>query len=61
MEFVVNLKLKHWTENELERHYPKFVSNLPLIEARNSIAKGEDVERREYFRQRSVMYSFLYL
>ncbi len=58
MEFVVNLKLKHWTENELERHYPKFVSNLPLIEARNSIAKGEDVERREYFRQRSVMYSF---
>lgn len=58
MEFVVNLKLKHWTENELVRHYPKFVGNLPLIEARNSIAKGEDVERREYFRQRSLMYSF---
>lgn len=46
------------TETELERHYPKFVGLLPALEARNSIAKGEDENRREYLLQRSLMYSF---
>lgn len=58
MEFVLNVKLKYWTEHELERHYPKFVGLLPALEARNSIAKGEDENRREYLLQRSLMYSF---
>lgn len=61
MEFVLNVKLKYWTEHELERHYPKFVGLLPALEARNSIAKGEDENRREYLLQRSLMYSFTYI
>ena len=58
IDFVLNLKLKHWTENDLPRYYPKFVQLLPEQEARNSIAKGEDVDHREYLLQRSLFYSF---
>lgn len=58
MEFVLNVKLKHWTENELKPRYQKFVSLLPALEARNSIAKGEDVNSREFLLQRSLFYSF---
>ncbi len=58
MEFVLNVKLKHWTENELRPRYQKFVSLLPALEARNSIAKGEDVNSREFLLQRSLFYSF---
>ena len=58
MEFVLNVKLKYWTENELRAHYPNFVNLLPAFEARNSVAKGEDSNRSEFFLQRSLMYSF---
>ncbi len=58
MEFVLNLKLKYWTENELKKYYDAFVKMLPVLEARNSIAKGEDVNHKEFLLQRSLMYSF---
>lgn len=58
INFVLNLKLKYWTENELKRYYPGFVELLPAFEARNSVAKGEDVNRSEFLLQRSLMYSF---
>ncbi len=58
MEFVLNVKLKHWTENELKPRYQKFVNLLPALEARNSIAKGEDTNSREFLLQRSLFYSF---
>ncbi len=58
MEFVLNIKLKHWVENELKTCYPEFIRQLPAIEAQNSIAKGEDDAHREYLLQRSLMYSF---
>ncbi len=58
MDFVLNLKLKHWTENELRAHYDYFTEALPAFEARNSVAKGEDNNRSEFYLQRSLMYSF---
>ena len=57
-DFMLNLKLKHWIENDLARHLPKFAQRLPEQEARNSIAKGEDVDHKEYLLQRSLLYSF---
>ena len=58
MEFVLNVKLKCWTENRLLASYPQFVELLPAFEARNSISKGEDNNRSEFFLQRSLLYSF---
>ena len=58
MDFVLNTKLKYWTENEISRRYPKFAQMLPEQEAKNSIAKGEDINHQEFLLQRSLFYSF---
>lgn len=58
MDFVLNVKLKYWNEHEWERYLKKFIANLPVLEAQNSLAKGEDLDGKEYLRQRSIMYSF---
>jgi len=58
MEFILNAKLQYWNEHEWPNYLKKFMARLPQLEAQNSLAKGEDLDGREYLRQRSVMYSF---
>ena len=58
LDFVTNIKLKHWTEHCLEQHNPKIASRLPTLQRYSSIAKGLDESRKEYMLMRSMLYTF---
>lgn len=58
MDFVVNLCLKTWNEEHLETSYKKFLARMPILEAKNSCAKGYDDTGSEFHRQLGMLYSF---
>ncbi len=58
LDFVVNTKLKYWTDYNLDAHYEKLVQRLQWLLRFSSVAKGLDELRKEYVLMRSMLYSF---
>ena len=58
LDFVTNIKLKHWTETYLDAHIERIALRLAFLQRYNSIAKGFDNKRNEYVLMRSLLYSY---